>query len=868
MGCKTLLRLILMGTLAVAGGCKKEPHQSASPPKHARSKAATPLHKAAEEGDIEQVRSLVASGAGVNAQTTGDWTPLHYAVREGHGEIVALLLHHGANVNARDTGGDTPLDVAIWSEHPDLAERLIAEGAEVKTENNLGETPLHEAADEGYDDIVKLLIARGANVNAANAWNGSPLNCAVSSGHLQTVRLLVEAGADINAKCIDHKTPLHYAAESGHADVAAFLIAEGALLEERNDAGDTPLHVAASRGWEEVAELLVTQGAAIESVTFDERTALHLAAKEGHSDVVRVLVAHGANVQARDGTGSAPLHLAAASGEGETIEYLIAGDADVNARASNGRTPLYAAVLRGHGEGTYLLLSHGADPNLAISSGSTPLHCAARKGLVQLAELLLAHGADVDATTNAGYTPLHSAVRAGHADVAALLIAHGADATARTGEGRTPIDLAPQMSREAFAAILTQNHPNGAAETLSTASDSHAEMIEVRLPEPNTPLEFLVRDNTAFALDLYRQLRMQEGNLFFSPYSVSTALAMAFAAARENTERQMARTLHFTLNQDSLHPAFAELRTMLENIQQAGDIKLSQANSLWPQHRYPFLPAYLSLIERHYGVSITAVDYTSQAARQAACKTINAWVQEKTEGRISNLISEAHLDKLTRLVLTNAIYFKGRWENEFEPERSKDALFFLSARKCVEVAMMDQTEHFKYAETDSAQIVELPYRGGEVWMLVVLSRQIEGLGALERSLSVARLNAWRNTLTERRVNVMLPKFAMTFEAWLGKTLKAMGMAEALTWPGANFAGLDGDPNWFYIDEVIHKAYVDVDERGTEAAAATAVVMMLGGMPAPPPVFRADHPFLFLIQENRTGSILFIGRVTDPTSSGQ
>jgi serpin B len=162
----------------------------------------------------------------------------------------------------------------------------------------------------------------------------------------------------------------------------------------------------------------------------------------------------------------------------------------------------------------------------------------------------------------------------------------------------------------------------------------------------------------------------------------------------------------------------------------------------------------------------------------------------------------------------------------------------------------------------------LPYRGGDVSMLVLLPKQIEGLGALEASLSVARLNTWRSDLAERRVNVMVPRFEMVYGARLRETLKAMGMAEALTWPGANFAGFDGDPNWFYIGEVVHKAYVEVNERGTEAAAATAVVMMLGGMPPPPAVFRADHPFVFLIQENKTGSILFIGRVTNPTSSGQ
>ncbi len=867
MGCKTWLRLVLIGTLALAIGCKKEPQRGANRPRPSSLKKITPLHKAAEEGDLGQVRALVTSGADVNAQTTGDWTALHYAAREGHKEIVAMLLDHGANVNARDTGGDRPLDVAIWAEHPDLAEFFIARGADIKVEDRSGETPLHEAAEEGYGHITELLLAHGARVDARTAWDRTALHCAARSGHVQVARLLVEAGADINAKCIDHKTPLHYAVESVHAQVAGFLTAKGALLEERNDVGNTPLHVAALLGRGQNVELLVMKGAAVESVTSDERTALHLAAKEGRSEVVRVLVAHGANVGARDGAGSTPLHLAATSGEGESIECLVAGGADVNARANNGRTPLYAAVVRGHGEGTYLLLSHGADPNLAISSGSTPLHCAARKGLVQLAELLLAHGADVNATTNVGYTPLHSAVRMGHADVAALLIAHGADPTARTGEGKMPIDLAPETERQGMAAILTQEPPAAQAEMATTVSNSEGNVVEAPLPEPNTPLEILVRDNTAFALDLYRQLRMQEGNLFFSPYSISTALAMTFAGARESTERQMARTMHFTLGQDGLHETFSELQALLEKIQQVGEIRLSQANSLWPQEGYPFRPEYLSLIERHYGVEITAVDYKTDAAREATCKTINAWVGEKTEGRISNLIREANLDALTRLVLTNAIYFKGRWEDEFDPKRSKEALFFRSARKCVEVTMMDQTEYFKYAETDSVQIVELPYRGGEVSMLVALPKQIEGLGSLEANLSVARLNAWRNAMTERRVNVMLPKFTMTFAASLRETLKAMGMVEAFTWPGANFAGFDGDPNWFYIGEVIHKARVEVDERGTEAAAATAVVMMLGGMPAPPPVFRADHPFLFLIQENRTGSILFIGRVTDPASSG-
>lgn len=277
---------------------------------------------------------------------------------------------------------------------------------------------------------------------------------------------------------------------------------------------------------------------------------------------------------------------------------------------------------------------------------------------------------------------------------------------------------------------------------------------------------------------------------------------------------------------------------------------------------------YLSLVEKYYGVSITAVDYRTDHTREAVRQTINRWVESRTEDRIKDLIRPGHLTDATRLVLTNAIYFKGKWKNEFDPKNTEDAAFFVSASKSIQVPTMHQEEVFGYAETKSLQVLEMPYRGSELSMLMLLPTRIEGLKPLERSLTVETLQNWRSHLQQKKVRVFLPKFRTTFQAELKATLQSMGMVDAFKWPGANFAGLDGDPTWFCIGEVIHKAYVDVNEEGTEAAAATAVEMVLGGMGAQPPVFRADHPFLFLIWEDSTGSILFMGRVANPIQAGQ
>ncbi len=383
------------------------------------------------------------------------------------------------------------------------------------------------------------------------------------------------------------------------------------------------------------------------------------------------------------------------------------------------------------------------------------------------------------------------------------------------------------------------------------------------LAKESSDLKVVVDGNTRFAFNLYQKLKDTEGNLSLSPYSISTALAMTYAGARENTARQMAETMHFSLDQRHLHPAFAELQAILNAVQQRGKVTLHVANSLWPQKGYPFLKEYLSLTEKYYGVTITPVDY--KTAREAACKMINAWVEDKTEKKIRNIIQPDAIDVLTRLVLVNSIYFKGNWANQFMKSATEDLPFHLSQKESVIVPMMYQKELLGYGEYKNIQILELPYIGNDLSMLVLLPKEIDALADLEKSLTVGNLDRWSKRLHKEEVNVFLPRFKMVSQFYLGGILESMGMKDAFNRNRANFSGMDGNPNWLYIAAVIHKTFVEVNEEGTEAAAATEVTTtsLVGG--PPPLLFRADHPFLFLIQDNTTGSILFIGRVVNPAT---
>jgi serpin B len=373
----------------------------------------------------------------------------------------------------------------------------------------------------------------------------------------------------------------------------------------------------------------------------------------------------------------------------------------------------------------------------------------------------------------------------------------------------------------------------------------------------------VVEGNNAFAVALYAQLRSQGGNLFFSPESISTALAMTYAGSRGDTAAEMAKTLHFTLPPDRLHPAMGALLSDLNATHQGYQLRV--ANALWAQQGYTFLDSFLALMKSDYGAGFNQVDF--KGASEAARLTINTWVERQTEDKIKNLLGPGALNTKTRLVLTNAIYFKGDWLTQFDKAQTKEEDFHVSASQTVKAPLMHREGGFKYFNGSSFQALEIPYKSGELSMIVLLPNDAVGLPALEQSLTASNTQQW---LTQMRpvskVILTLPRFKLAQQFELNDTLSAMGMPLAFEKDGADFSAMIGKRELF-ISAVIHKAYVDVNEEGTEAAAATAVVVnraMVAMRPQPPIIFRADHPFVFLLRDNRSGGILFMGRVSDPT----
>lgn len=396
---------------------------------------------------------------------------------------------------------------------------------------------------------------------------------------------------------------------------------------------------------------------------------------------------------------------------------------------------------------------------------------------------------------------------------------------------------------------------------------------EQKKMNPEVDRQVVVQGNNEFALQLYARLRAQEGNLFLSPYSISTALAMAYAGARGQTEAQMAKVLHYptvageaispgrSLQSAQFHSAFGAVVRDLNGRAKKGGYELAVANALWGQKGYGLLNDFLKLIETEYGGRITEVDFVR--ATETARKTINAWVEEKTKDKIKELLQPGVLDAMTRLVLTNAIYFKGNWARQFKEDRTRPAPFTLLSGEKVDVPMMNQTAEFGYMEAEDFQALELPYVDDELSMIILLPKKTDALPEFEKKLKPENLAQWLDKVGRREVIVSVPKFKMTSQFSLASVLKSMGMADAFSAKAADFSGMTGGRDLF-ISAVIHKAYVDVNEEGTEAAAATGVVMRLTSVgPSQTPVFRADHPFLFLIRDNQSGSILFIGRVINP-----
>ncbi len=426
----------------------------------------------------------------------------------------------------------------------------------------------------------------------------------------------------------------------------------------------------------------------------------------------------------------------------------------------------------------------------------------------------------------------------------------------------------PRITFIAALAVVTVVSLVGCASP-SPAADSPAQSSSK--PRESAPViaddavNALTEGNSAFAFELYQQIPEDNNNVFFSPYSISAALAMTYAGARDETERQMASTLHYTLPQDELHPAFNWLdQTLADRGESAqgqddGGFRLRIVNAIWGQKEYEFLTEFLDTLSINYGAGLRTLDFAADV--EVARQTINDWVSEQTEERIVDLIPEGVLDASTRLVLTNAIYFNAAWTHPFPEHQTAAAPFHLLDGNDVEVPMMRISESFLYAADEDYQVISLPYDGDELEMIVVLPQesQFEHLGARLDAHFVERM---LQRMTREQVNLGMPRFEFEADLSLANTLSDMGMPDAFS-GNADFSGMTGDRALF-ISDVLHKAFVLVDESGTEAAAATAVVMKeLSIAPSEPIEMTLDHPFVFFIRDIETGSILFLGRVVDP-----
>ena len=396
-----------------------------------------------------------------------------------------------------------------------------------------------------------------------------------------------------------------------------------------------------------------------------------------------------------------------------------------------------------------------------------------------------------------------------------------------------------------------------AQETPSVSSPSIPRITDPDVSK--TDLQELVSGNSAFAFNLYKAIRNDDDdNIFFSPYSISAALAMTYAGAESITEIEMAEVLHFSLYEDLLHSSFNLLdQNLTPDAERDSTFSLHIVNALWGQTGYTFLPEFLEILAENYDASISLLDFSDNP--ELCRETINEWVVEQTNGKIENLIPRNILTTATRLVLTNAIYFKAQWLFQFDEMGTFDQPFHLIDGEEVTVPTMQQTEHFPMARGDGYMAVELPYTDRRISMLVIVP-DANRFPEVEEILGNDFINEVTRSLTDANLYLSMPRFETVSAFQLEDVLSEMGMPSAFGM-SADFSGMDGTLS-LYIASVIHKAFVSVDEEGTEAAAATAVVMekIIGGSSIE---FIVDRPFIYLIRDRETGTILFMGRILNP-----
>jgi serpin B len=379
-------------------------------------------------------------------------------------------------------------------------------------------------------------------------------------------------------------------------------------------------------------------------------------------------------------------------------------------------------------------------------------------------------------------------------------------------------------------------------------------------PSQSAPVQQIALGNRAFGVDLYRNLAATEpGNIFISPISLAGAFGPLTAGAQGETRADIGRVLRFPTDDSALHPELGGLLRTLESNRKGA--RVSIANALWVARDFPVKPAFLQTGRRHYRAEVANLDFRNS---EAAARRINQWVERETAKRIRDLVSPRALGSATRLVVTNAVHFLGDWAVAFDPAFTKPEPFYAAAG-VRQVPLMFAGRSVRYAEADGVKMIDLPYKGDRLSMSVILPKQRGALGAVEAGLSDARLGQWLGQLDAahpRAVQIHLPKVQIESSYGLGVPLTALGMGVAFDPQRANFRGIaDAD---LVISQVVQKTFLRVDEKGTEAAAATAIIVQVTSAPSePPPTFRADHPFLLLIRDKPTGAVLFLGRISAP-----
>lgn len=381
-------------------------------------------------------------------------------------------------------------------------------------------------------------------------------------------------------------------------------------------------------------------------------------------------------------------------------------------------------------------------------------------------------------------------------------------------------------------------------------------------PAPASSENPVVSDSNQFAVDFYQQVRQHDGNLFFSPTSISMALAMAYTGARGQTAGQMAKVLHFNGPPDQINPQLAKLMARWNAESKDHNFRLDIANAMWGQKGYPFQPAFNQALQANFGAPIRVVDF---AQPEQARKTVNDWVAQQTRKKIQDLMPAGSVGPLTRLVLANAIYFKANWDKPFQETATQPGDFHAAGDKPIEVPMMRQMAEFRYLKGDGFAALGMSYADDVFSMISFLPDKADGLADFEKTLTANKLAGWADQIARQSpqdVRVTFPKFKITQELTLNGTLSRMGMPLAFE-SQADFSGINAGHEPLYLSAAIHKAYVSVDEKGTEAAAATGIGVAAAAMPMRIAQFTADHPFLFVVRDNRSGAILFMGRMANP-----